>query len=58
MNNHDEEEQEIIAAFEAGKLKSQQPSRELLERHRSYARTTISSENLLDPRLQPVAFVV
>jgi hypothetical protein len=58
MNNHDEEEQEIIAAFEAGKLKSQQPSREQLERHRSYARTTISSEDLLDSRLQPVAFVV
>lgn len=55
MNDYDQEKQEIVAAFEAGKLKSQQASRELLERHRSYARTTISSEDLLDSRLQPVA---
>ena len=30
MNDYDQEEQEIINAFEAGKLKSQRPSHGLL----------------------------
>lgn len=51
MNNYDEEEREIIAAFEAGKLKSTQPSRELLERHRGYARSTMSKDQRVNIRL-------
>ena len=53
MNNYDEEEREIITAFEASKLKSTQPSRELLERHRSYARGTMSKEKLTAPGAVP-----
>jgi predicted DNA binding CopG/RHH family protein len=51
MNNYDQEEQEIIAAFEAGELKSQQPSPELVERHRSYARSTMSKDKRVNIRL-------
>ncbi len=51
MNNYDAEEREIIAAFEAGKLKSQEPSRELLERHRDYARSTMSKNKRVNVRL-------
>ena len=51
MNNYDQEEQEISAAFEAGKLRSQQPSPELLERHRSYARSTMSKDKRVNIRL-------
>jgi predicted DNA binding CopG/RHH family protein len=51
MSNYDQEEQGIITAFEAGKLKSQQPSRELLERHRSYARSTMSNDKRVNIRL-------
>ena len=51
MNRYDEEEREIIDAFEAGKLKSQQPSPETLERHRSYARSTLSKDQRVNIRL-------
>jgi predicted DNA binding CopG/RHH family protein len=51
MNSYDEEEQEIIVAFEAGKLKSQKPSPETLERHRSYARSTLSKDQRVNIRL-------
>ena len=51
MNSYDEEEQEIIATFEAGKLKSQKPSPETLERHRSYARSTLSKDQRVNIRL-------
>ena len=44
MNSYDEEEQEIIDAFEAGTLKSQKPSPETLERHRNYARSPLSKD--------------
>jgi hypothetical protein len=49
MNDYDQEEQEIVTAFEAGKLKSQQPSHGLLERYRSYARNTMSEEQRVTP---------
>ena len=51
MNSYDEEEREIIDAFEAGKLKSQKPSPETLERHRSYARSTLSKDQRVNIRL-------
>jgi hypothetical protein len=38
MNVYDQEEQEIINAFEAGKLKSQRPSHKVIERCRSQTR--------------------
>jgi len=51
MNRYDDEEQEIIDAFEAGTLKSQKPSPETLERHRSYARSTLSKDQRVNIRL-------
>lgn len=51
MTNYDEEEQEIIAAFEAGGLKSTRPGSDTLERHRSYARSTMSKEMRVNIRL-------
>ena len=51
MNSYDEEEQEIIATFEAGKLKSQKPSPETLARHRAYARSTLSKDQRVNIRL-------
>ena len=51
MNRYDEEEQEIIDAFEAGTLKSQKPSSETLELHRGYARSTLSKDQRVNIRL-------
>jgi predicted DNA binding CopG/RHH family protein len=51
MANFDEEEQEIIDAFDAGELKSTQPGSALLERHRAYARNTTSKEKRVNIRL-------
>jgi predicted DNA binding CopG/RHH family protein len=51
MANYDEEEQEIINAFDAGELKSTQPGSALLERHRAYARNTMSKEKRVNIRL-------
>ena len=51
MNNYDEEEREIIAAFEVGKLKSQQPSPETLAQHRAYARSTMTKDQRVNIRL-------
>ena len=51
MNSYDEEEQEIIAAFEAGTLKSQNPSPETLAHHRAYARSTMIKDQRINIRL-------
>ncbi|MCX6028758.1 MAG: antitoxin [Chloroflexi bacterium] len=51
MVNYDEEERDIIAAFEAGELRSLNPSREELERHRAYARHTMSKSKRVNIRL-------
>lgn len=51
MHKYDEEEQEIITAFEAGRLKSQQPDSETLVRHRAYARSTMSKDQRVNIRL-------
>ncbi len=51
MSNYDEEEREIIIALEAGKLESTRPSREQLEHHRSYARSTMSKDQRVNIRL-------
>ena len=51
MNSYDDEEREIIAAFEAGKLKSQDPSSETLARHRAYARSTMTKDQRVNIRL-------
>ena len=37
MYDYDEEELEIVQAFESGQLRSQHPDKETLERHRAYA---------------------
>jgi len=44
MNTDEQEEREIFAAFEAGKLKSQNPSPETLAHHRAYARSTMTKD--------------
>jgi predicted DNA binding CopG/RHH family protein len=51
MNSYDSEEQEIIAAFEAGKLKSRNPSEEVLATHRRYARHTLAKDRRINIRL-------
>ena len=51
MNSYDEEEQEILDAFEAGKLKSRKPSPETQELHRGYARSTLSKDQRVNIRL-------
>ncbi len=51
MIKYDEEEQEIVNAFDAGALKSTQPDSALLERHRTYARSTMSKDRRVNIRL-------
>jgi len=50
-DQYDDEELEIITAFEAGKLESIQPSHELLELYRSYARSTLAKDKRVNIRL-------
>lgn len=50
-DQYDDEELEIITAFEAGKLESIQPSHELLELYRSYARSTLTKDRRINIRL-------
>jgi predicted DNA binding CopG/RHH family protein len=51
MYDYDEEELEIVQAFEAGQLRSQQPDKETLERHRAYAERTLSKNKRVNIRL-------
>ena len=51
MVSYNEEERDIIAALEAGELRSLNPSREELERHRAYARHTTSKSQRVNIRL-------
>jgi predicted DNA binding CopG/RHH family protein len=51
MTSYDDEEKEILAAFEKGELKSIHPSREELARHQGYASRTISKNKRVNIRL-------
>ena len=51
MDDSEQEEQEIIAAFEAGKLKSERLDPETLARHRAYARSTMTKDQRVNIRL-------
>jgi predicted DNA binding CopG/RHH family protein len=50
-DEYDDEEKEILAAFEAGELKPIRSDPELLELHRSYARYTLAKDKRINIRL-------
>ena len=51
MYDYDEEELEIVQAFESGQLRSQQPDKETLARHRAYTEKTLSKNKRVNIRL-------
>jgi len=51
MYDYDEEELEIVQAFESGQLRSQHPDKETLERHSAYAEKTLSKNKRVNIRL-------
>jgi predicted DNA binding CopG/RHH family protein len=51
MYDYDEEELEIVQAFESGQLRSQQPDKETLAHHRAYAEKTLSKNKRVNIRL-------
>lgn len=51
MYDYDEEELEIVQAFEAGQLRSQHPVKETLDRHRAYAQKTLGKNKRVNIRL-------
>jgi predicted DNA binding CopG/RHH family protein len=51
MSDYDSEEMEILAAFEAGRLRSRTLSEEALAAHRGYARNTLSKDRRISIRL-------
>lgn len=51
MYDYDEEELEIVQAFEAGQLRSQHPDKETLDRHRAYAQKTLGKNKRVNIRL-------
>ena len=51
MYDYDEEELEIVQAFESGQLRLLHPDKETLERHRAYAEKTLSKNNHVNIRL-------
>ena len=51
MYDYDEEEREIVEAFESGQLRSLHPDKETLERHRAYAQRTLGKSKRVNIRL-------
>ena len=51
MYDYDEEELEIVQAFESGQLRSLHPNKETLELHRAYAQKTLSKNKRVNIRL-------
>ena len=51
MYDYDEEELEIVQAFESGQLRSLHPNKETLERHRTYAEKTLNKNKRVNIRL-------
>jgi predicted DNA binding CopG/RHH family protein len=51
MYDYDEEELEIVQAFESGQLRSQHPDKETLTRHRAYAEKTLNKNKRVNIRL-------
>lgn len=51
MYDYDEEEQEIVQAFESGQLQSSHPDKEMLDQYRTYARNTLSKNRRVNIRL-------
>jgi predicted DNA binding CopG/RHH family protein len=51
VDEYDDEEKEILAAFEAGELQPIQSDPELLELHRRYARYTLAKDKRINIRL-------
>ena len=51
MYDYDEEEREIVQAFESGQLRSQHPDKETLDRHRAYAQRMLSKNKRVNIRL-------
>ena len=52
MYDYDEEELEIVQAFESGQLRSQHPDKETLERHRGYAKDVEQEQACQHPPLK------
>jgi predicted DNA binding CopG/RHH family protein len=50
-SKHDKEEQEILEAFEAGKLKRTRGGAKLIQRHRAYAEATLRKDARINIRL-------
>ena len=51
MYDYDEEELEIVQAFESGQLRSQHPDKDTLARHRACAEKTLSKNKRVNIRL-------
>ncbi len=51
MNELSREEQDILEAFEAGKLKSTHGASELIARHRAYARAALKKDARINIRI-------
>ena len=51
MYDYDEEELEIVQAFESGQLRSQHPDKETSVRHRAYAEKTLGKNKRVNIRL-------
>lgn len=51
MYDYDEEELEIVQAFESGQLRSQHSDKETLAHHRAYAEKTLSKNKRVNIRL-------